>query len=518
MTEKRRIFINIVATYGRSLYGLIIGLFCGRWALMALGEIDYGLYGLVGGLTVFISFLNNVLANANTRFYALSVGSLQVMPNKSAGLEDCRRWFNTALSVHCVVPIVAVLIGYPVCSYAIRYWLTIPPDRIVSCIWVLRYVSLSCFVAMINVPFTAMYRAKQYIAELTIYSFVSATLNVIILYYMVSHSGAWLVLYAASCCILSVVPQIIICIRACIIFPECKIRFSYMWDGAFLKRMCGFSFWQILGSACGLLRNQGMSVVINKFFGAQMNAAQAIGNSVQGQCFSLASAMQGAFVPVITQACGAGDYKKMNDYALRVCKFNIILSYLFVLPLSLEMSTVLKIWLKTPPACAAGLCYCALAYHIADACTVGHMVAVNAVGRIALYQVVLSLVNVFTLPIAITVGLMGGNVYTIMSVVVAMEMLNSAGRVLFARYIAGTSARVWLLDVVLPSLMIGAGCLVGGGIVLILMSASFARVCITTFVCESLFLPLVWFMLLSSEERRFVVDRLRMLRETLRNS
>ena len=49
MSPNRRIFLNIVATYGRSLYALVIGLFCGRWTLMLLGEVDYGLMGLVGG-------------------------------------------------------------------------------------------------------------------------------------------------------------------------------------------------------------------------------------------------------------------------------------------------------------------------------------------------------------------------------------------------------------------------------------------------------------------------------------
>ena len=42
MTQNRRIVLNIVATYGRSLYALAIGLFCGRWTLMALGEVDVG--------------------------------------------------------------------------------------------------------------------------------------------------------------------------------------------------------------------------------------------------------------------------------------------------------------------------------------------------------------------------------------------------------------------------------------------------------------------------------------------
>ena len=35
MTPNRRIFLNIVATYGRSLYALVIGLFCGWRTLMA---------------------------------------------------------------------------------------------------------------------------------------------------------------------------------------------------------------------------------------------------------------------------------------------------------------------------------------------------------------------------------------------------------------------------------------------------------------------------------------------------
>ena len=38
MSPNRRIFLNIVATYGRSLYALVIGLLCGRWTLMSLGE------------------------------------------------------------------------------------------------------------------------------------------------------------------------------------------------------------------------------------------------------------------------------------------------------------------------------------------------------------------------------------------------------------------------------------------------------------------------------------------------
>lgn len=57
MTANRRISLNIIATYGISLYALVLGLLAARWALQVLGHVGYGLYGVVGGLTVLIPFL-----------------------------------------------------------------------------------------------------------------------------------------------------------------------------------------------------------------------------------------------------------------------------------------------------------------------------------------------------------------------------------------------------------------------------------------------------------------------------
>lgn len=507
MTENRRIFWNVVATYGRSLYGLMLGLLCGRWTLMALGEIDYGLNGLVGGLTVFIGFFNGVLAGANARFYAFSVGAAKVVRDKSAALEECRHWFNTALSVHTVVPLVLILIGYPLGVYAVEHWLTIPPDRINACVWVFRFVCISCFVGMLNVPFSAMYGAKQYIAELTIYSFITSTLNVVMLYYMVNHPGVWLAKFAAWGCALSVIPQIIICIRACYIFPECRINVQYMWEWERLKKLSSFAGWQFGGVLCGMLRNNGMSIVINKLFGAKMNAAQAVGNTVQGHCYSLAGAMQGAFVPVITQACGAGDYVKMNKFVIRTCKFNVLLSMIFVIPLALELPEVMYLWLKNPPAFATGLCYCAMVYHLVTTCTAGHVCAVNASGKIALYHIVMCAVNIFTLPVAITVGLLWRNVYIVMSAVIFMEVLNSIGRILFARYICGTSIRAWVNGVFAPLATAITLSAAVGFLPHLAMAASFLRVCVTTACCEIVFLPLTWFVLLSHDERQFVIEK-----------
>lgn len=474
---------------------------------MALGQVDYGLMGLVGGLTVFITFFNNVLAGANSRFYAFSVGAAKTATDKVAALEECRHWFNTSLSVHTVVPFLLVACGYPIGVYAIEHWLTIPADRVTACVWVFRFVCVSCFVGMLNVPFRAMYTAKQFIAELTIYSFMTTTLNVIVLYYMVSHPAVWLVKFAFWTCLLSVTPQIVICIRACIIFPECKIRVSYMWDRARLRELGAFAGWQMLGAFCAMMRTNGMSIVINKFFGPVMNAAQAVGNSVQAHCNTLAGALQGAFTPVIVQACGAKDYEKMKSFAFRTCKFNVMMTAIFALPVALELPEIMRLWLKNPPDYAVGLCYCAMLYHLVGCITVGHMIVVGATGRVASYQAVMSSVNILTVPLAVVVGFLWRNVYAIMLTVVFMEVLNSIGRIWFARYLAGMSVTEWIRRVFLP-VFVSVG-LTGafGFLPHFLLVQSFLRVCVTTFVCEATYLPIAWLMVLSQEERDFVKEK-----------
>ncbi len=507
MTENRRIFWNIVATYGRSLYGLILGLLCGRWALQALGEIDYGLNGLVGGLAVFIAFFNNVLAGANARFYAFSVGAAKVAEDRRSALEECRIWFNTALSVHTIVPLVLIAIGYPIGVYAIGHWLTIPVDRISSCIWVFRFICLSCFVGMVNVPFSAMYGAKQYIAELTIYSFVTTTLNVVVLYYMINHPSVWLVQYAAWTCLLAVVPQLLICIRALRIFPECHINIRYMWRLDRLRQLGYFTGWQMLGVFCGMLRGQGISIVINKLFGAAMNAAHAIGNAVQGHCNTLAGAMHGAFVPVITQACGAGDYEKMNRFVIRTCKFNVVLTALFAIPLAIELDEVIRIWLKKPPAFTVGICYLAMLFHLVDCCTVGHVVAVNAVGRIACYQIVVNLISVMTIPIAIVLGFVWHSVYAVLAAQVGIAAVVSVARLFFARALARTSIRIWMRSVFFAFLFSAGPATLLGFAPRFLMGPSFARVCVSTLLFEGVYVPLIWFVVLSDDERQFVKEK-----------
>ena len=478
---------------------------------MALGKVDFGLYGLIGGLTVFISFLNILLSAATGRFYAYAEGQSQKCAaegNVELGLEECRKWFSTAVLIHSVVPIVLIAIGYPLGMYAVEHWLTIPPERIDACRWVFRFVCISCFIGMVNVPFQAMYTAKQYIAELTIYGVVATTANVFFMYFIASHPGDWLKGYALWMCLVSVIPQIIICVRAIKVFPECRFMLKHAWNRGRVANLASFAFWQAFGGLGALLRGQGVQILVNKYFGPAYNASMSIANQVSSQSQMLSSAMQGAFAPAITTACGAGKYDEMRKFAYRTCKFGMLLALIFMLPLALELKTVLTLWLVDPPPYTAELCWCILLMTIIDKSASGHMLAVAAKGKIAAYQTFLGGSLILTLPLAWFLVANGRGFVSIGWAMVVTMIICAWGRVWFARRLVGMSARFWLFKIMIPLCLVSVAIAGVAFLLRLFMHAGWWRLCATIAVCEILFIPSTWFVLFDASEQEYLLKRI----------
>ena len=502
MTENRRIVLNIVATYCRALFAFACGVFGGRWALMSLGEVDYGLHGLVGGLTAFIGFLNGVLAAAVGRFYALSVGQSRKDP--SAGLEEARRWFSLALLIHTSVPAILLAIGWPIGEWAIRSFLTIPPDRVNACLWVFRFCCIGCFVGMVSVPFNAFYGAKQYIAELTIYGFITTSLNIGVLYYMVTHPREWLVPYAAWLLVLGLVPSLIITGRAMKIFPECRFSFAYCRDWKRFRQLFAYAFWQLFGSLSVLMRGQGIAILVNKYFGPSFNASLAIARNVNGKANELGASLLGAFGPAITNAWGEGNFDRARKLALNVCKFSVLASFVFALPLMIELPYAMRLWLKTPPEWVTPLCCAVMTQIMINRTTKGHLVLIQATGRIGLYESVAAGLCLTMLPVAWLLIELGLGPWGLCISFVVVTAAYAWVRPFFASRLAGLSVQHWLKRVLFPLAVLAAVTLGVGLLCRAVLHEGFFRLCVTVFFCEAVLLPLAWAILFDAEERIFI--------------
>lgn len=515
MTHNQRIALNTVATYGRSLLSLGVGLFSSRWVLMSLGAEDLGLYGLVAGLVTFISFFNGLFSGSITRFYAYSVGEVNRPSCSREGLENCRKWFNTAVLVHSVLPLVFVAIGYPICEYAVRHWLVIPENRIADCVWVLRFVCLTTLVSMMTVPVSAMYTAKQKIAELTVYSVCGTLLNFAFVAYMVTHPGrAWLKSYAGFSCLLSALPNLIITIRAFMIFPECHFYRAYWFDWKRIRELCQYSFWSMLGGLGYMIDIQGQSVLVNKGFGPAFNATSGIAGAVGGHCATLSSALSTAFQPAIINLEGAGQRQKMLDLSYGGAKVSMLLCMIFVLPLMAELDTVLTLWLKTPPPQITQACFWVLISVLVRQMAFGLETTLAAINKVG-YINVASLTSHI---LAVIVGWVGvfvykqGFVFVIQVELIRLFCYNVIGFFISTRY-TGYSYRIWMSDMILKPLILVGVCELSGTIIKeFLFEFYYIRMFFVFVGVEFVFLILAWFFALTQTERNYIAVRIRNLK------
>jgi O-antigen/teichoic acid export membrane protein len=470
--------------------------------LLALGQTDFGLYGVVGSLIMLITFLNGAMTTGVARFYAFSIGRGHKL-SADAASDELKRWFNTAVSIHSLLPIILVIIGYPLGVFAIEHWLTIPADRVDACIWVFKISLVTGVVNVFSVPFISMYTAHQLISELALFDLIRSFGTFLGAYFLLHVQSDRLVVYAVYMMVISAGIPLLQILRAVLKFKACRIKATYMYNVDYLKKLFGFVGWKMFGMGCVVSRTQGSPILINLFFGPQVNAAYSIANRVSIQATMLSTAMMGAFQPAITSMEGRGDRTKMLATALQVCKFSTLLILFFVIPLMLEMDYILEAWLKTPPVYSGVLCQWMLAMLLVDRITSGHMLAVNAYGKIALYELVQGTLLLLAVPLAWVFFKLGGSPVGMGAALFLTMVLYCCGRLVFCKRLLQLSILSWGRQVAVPVvvLMVCSG-LIGFGISCI-VDASFGRFCLTTVatgVCSAL---LGWLYVLSGAERAF---------------
>lgn len=505
MTANRRIALNFVATYGRSLFSLACGLFSGRWILAALGQVDYGLWGVVGGLTAFVVFFNELMAGAVSRFYAVSVGKSKA--EYDIGIRECRAWFSIAIVIHAILPIVLIAIGYPVGIWAVKSFLTIPSDRVISCVWVWRSVCVSCFVAMINVPFRAMYVAKQEIAELTIYSVFQTLVNISVAYYMVTHQGDWLAKYAWIVCIGALIPQVCICLRAFFTFPECKFLPVENYRGR-LRELGDFVLYRFWGAGASMLQNQGVSVLANKYIGPIGNAAMTVGNTVASQTVTLSNAMSVAIGPAIYNAYGEGARERVTSLALQASKIGTVLYLFVVLPAAVEVDYLLRLWLVNPPPFATVICLCVMCAYLTERMTDGQINVIYATGQIKGFQKSLCFSCLLGFLLAWLFLWIGWGIVGVGMSIVCFKMIIMAMRCIFAKRIYALAVRPWFYHLFLPTIVVSICCVVANLGLRFFLAEGLLRLLVSCVVVELIFLTCSYLFILDSNDKKFIEDRI----------
>lgn len=165
-----RIAKNTFFLYLRMFLMMGISLYTSRIVLSTLGEVDYGLYNVVGGIVTMFTFVNFAMTCATNRYLSFELGKNNI--------ENVNKVFSTSIIIHVVIAIFIFLLGETIGLWFLNTQMTIPADRMVAANWIYQLSILSCMVMIVSVPYNAIIISYCENGSLCVYKYFRSHIEV----------------------------------------------------------------------------------------------------------------------------------------------------------------------------------------------------------------------------------------------------------------------------------------------------------------------------------------------------
>lgn len=490
--SKKRIFLNIVATYSQSIVTMIIGLFTVRWAYLALGKERYGLFAAVGAIFGFAGILGSVMSNSNSRFYAIAIGEGRRL-GAEHGRRELKAWLNTALSVHLALGAAICLVVWPAGEFLVRNRLTIPVEHIQSAVAVFRISVVALFVNFANGPVLALYTAKQYIFVRNMISGLEALLMGLEAWWLLHFSGNRIVGHSLATAAVHFSLLLLTLALAFRMFPEARIDFRLWYDRRRLKKLFSYASFTIFGSLGAFFSGPMVQLVVNAFFGVGANAVIGVGRRFASKLEHVAEAITSAVFPEVSTRIGAEDRHGAERMAVMVSFFSCLPTCLIAVPLLFWVDPFLRILLVSPPEGSSTVVFILVANSFLLRITSGYQMMVHASGKIKTYQMTLGTLNM-SCALVLWILFRSGIPFLV-SLGIAWLLpraVLSAARVAFAKRLLGVDVALFFRMTLVPLALCVSFSLVFCGGVRALLGTSVWWSAPATLLNASLLLAAVW--------------------------
>lgn len=337
--NNRRIIRNTLFLYFRMFFTMLINLFTVRIVLRALGVEDYGIYNVIGGVVSMFSILGGSLASGTQRFLAFELGKKDYIRLKEV--------FNMTVIVYWIVSFIVLILLETLGLWFVNYKMNIPSDRILAANYIFQFSMLSFLVNMISIPYNALIIARERMTAFAYIGILEASLKLLCSILL------WKVIYD-KLIVHSILILLVTILIRCIYQIYCKrnmpeSKFCFFWDVILCKSLLIYSGWNMIGSLALLLRNQGINIVLNLFFGPLVNAAHAIAQQVNGAISQLATNIYTSTRPQIVKYYANNDFSQMWNLVYISSKFSYYLLLLLCLPIFFLIDHILYLWLGEVP-------------------------------------------------------------------------------------------------------------------------------------------------------------------------
>lgn len=494
MNSSNRIIVNTIILYTKIIVNMIISLWTVPLVLRALGQADYGLYNLVAGVVSMLAFLNGSMTVVVQRYMSVTMGT-----NNTNKLNDV---YNVGIRIHLVLGIIVIVLLEACCPFLFNGFLNIEETRIGAAIIVFHFMVLNTFFSIIAVPFDSALNAYENMLVFSIISVVESTFKLLLAYSLFRVSNDRLIVYCLGLVVLSVLGIIVRLIYVNVTYKDLRIRLNYKLPKDLYKEMLSYAGWNTFGSIAMIGKNQGIAIVLNLFRGTVINASYGVANQINGIMSSFTASIQKAVAPQLMKNEGAHKRDSVIEMSFTLIKAATVIFALMAIPCVLEMKQILTLWLHgVIPPYTVEFCQLVILMQLVFQMSSGVALAIDAVGKIKVYRIVLSSVLLLNIPVAFVLLKIGLEPYYVVASMILIEFVCLGVRVYFANKTASYPIARYFRFCFIPLIITLLSAFIVGLFVTLFISPSVWRIIMTVSACSLITLLSSYFLVLSDKEK-----------------
>ena len=386
-----RITFNTIILAFRMVIVMAITLFTTRMVLKALGAVDYGIYNVVAAFVSMCSFISSSMANGIQRFHNYELGN--------HGTEGATKVFNTGVQIQLLFIVLIVIVAEALGNWYISSKLNIPIERLPAAKIVFQFSLATLVFHMSQVPFSTAIMAHEKMNFYAIVTIIDSVFKLAIAIIINYSSLDKLIFYSLLLMFESIVVFILYFVFAKKHFEE--IKFESQLHPTLFRAMLVFSGWNVFGTLARMMRNQGLGLVMNIFFGPIVNAAQAVANQVNSAFQQIVTNLPIAARPQLIQSYSQGNEHRTLNLFYSISKLTQYLFMFAAIPILIELQYVLRLWLgdSIPEGTYMFVVITILTLLVINLHSMTSEL-VHAIGKMKKYQLICSLFNVLIIPLA----------------------------------------------------------------------------------------------------------------------
>lgn len=492
--NKQKVAQNSLILYVRVLISMLITLWTTRIVLKALGVEDYGIYNVVAGFVLMFSVVSSSLSASISRYITFELGH--------GDTTKLKQIFKTSVCIQIAIALIVLVIAETIGLWFLNYKLNIPHNALMAANWVYQLSVLSFLIDILSVPYNALIIAHErmkvfaYIGILTSLAKLGASFSLLIF-----EMSNRLVIYAILLLMISLTVRVFYGYYCKSNFEESKGGIKYQKQQ--FKEIFSFAGWNFIGSTAGILKEQGINILLNIFFGPVVNASRAIAVQVSSAATMLANNFMVALNPQITKSYAGGECAESLRLVFLGSRMGFYLMLLISLPILMETEFILNLWLGEVPAYSVVFVRFIVINSLIDILSMTLMTIMLATGRIRNYQLIVGGCNLMVLPFAYIILKLGFEPQSAIIITIIMGIVALGCRVILLRKMVALSIREFFKSVIINIALVSSASFIISYCILFFTSNiyGFGQFLIVSVGCLVATLISVYLLGLTKEER-----------------